>query len=96
MIDASAVVLAAPPFASAEIHALSSRLVCDDLSEALSKLAMRAAVIVAGCEPHEGWYKVDVGFNETSPSLQSGALSITSEMPGLGTTTAGLASRGVR
>ncbi len=48
------------------------------------------------CEAHEGWYKLDTSFNETSPALQSGALSIITKMHGVGDTTAGPATRDVR
>ena len=43
-------------------------------------------MVVDGCDPHEGWYKVDVGYNQTSPALQSAALPITAKMQVLGVT----------
>jgi hypothetical protein len=94
--DAAAVVLDAPPFAIAHVHVPNGGLLCDDLSKALDELGMGAAVITDTCEPHEGWYKLDTSFNETSPDLQSGALPITTKMHGVGTTTAGPATRDVR
>jgi len=82
-IDASAIVLALPPVDEFQIHPFA-RTACDDLATALDALSLRPAVIASGCEAHEGWYKVDVGLNETAPDLQSGALAITTAMPGLG------------
>ena len=95
--DAAAVVLYAPAFVISQFMATSAAtLLCDDFSESLGELGMRAAVITDSCEPHEGWYKLDTSFNETSPALQSGALSITAKMPGVGATEAGPATRDVR
>ncbi|HEY5424038.1 MAG TPA: hypothetical protein VIK05_11230 [Ilumatobacteraceae bacterium] len=82
--DAAAVVLAAPPFTAGQSHAPNGEAVCDDLVHALDNLGMRAAVIVDTCAPRDGWYKLDVGLNLTSPDLQSGALPIATDMPGLG------------
>jgi hypothetical protein len=94
--DAAAVVLDAPPFVPGQAHVPNGGALCDDFSQALNDLGMRAAVIVDACNPHEGWYKLDESFNETSPSLESGALPITAKMHGLGDTTAGPATRDVR
>jgi hypothetical protein len=94
--DVAAVVLAAPLFVAAQIHAPSGGLLCDDFAKALNELEMHAAVVVAACEPHEGWYKLDTGFNETSPTLQSGALPIAAEIPTFGPTDAGPPSRDLR
>jgi branched-chain amino acid transport system substrate-binding protein len=94
--DAAAVVLAAPPFSSAQVHPPNGELLCDDFANALNELGMHAAVIVDTCDPHEGWYALDSSFNETSPDLQSGALPITTKMKGLGDSTVGHAIRDVR
>ena len=77
------------------VHPLS-RLVCDDLSESLDELDIRPAVVGGDCEPAEGWYKFDVGFNETSPDLQSGALPMAVKTPVLGDTKATPGARGAR
>ena len=80
--DAQTIVLAAPPF---DLQVLpSGETPCEALSDALAELDIQPTVITSECEPHEGWYKLDVGFNVTSPDLQSGALSITTKMPPLG------------
>ncbi|MEP7046735.1 MAG: hypothetical protein ABI949_08655 [Ilumatobacteraceae bacterium] len=81
--DAAAIVLALPPISSYQVYP-DGRLACDDLFNALAELRIRPAVISSGCEPHAGWYEVDAGYNLTSPALQSGAISITTETPGLG------------
>ena len=94
--DAAAIVLDAPTFVISQVPGPSGALICDDLSKALNELGMHVPVIVDTCDPHEGWYKLDAGFNETSPNLQSGALPITTKMPGVGLTTAGPAIRDVR
>ncbi len=57
---------------------------------------MKSAVIVDGCDPHEGWYQLDMGYNTTSPDLQSGALPITLKMPGLGYAEGSASERGIR
>jgi len=94
--DAAAVVLAAPPFSSTQIPSPHNGIVCDDLSAALEELRMHPAVVVETCEPHEGWYKLDTGFNETSPESQSGTSQIITAMPHLGDTVSGPATRDVR
>ncbi len=50
----------------------------------MDELAIQPAVIVDGCDAHEDWYKVDVGYNQSSPTLESGALPIVTKVPGLG------------
>ena len=94
--DAKAVVLAAPPFATAQTHMANGGLVCDELATAVTELKMQAAVVVDACEPHDGWYKVDASFNETSPGPESGALQIITAMPHLGNSLAGPSNRDVR
>jgi hypothetical protein len=84
--DVAAVVLAAPDFVSGQTHAPHGRVVCDDLTDAVDGLHMKAAVVVAACDPREGWYKVDVGLNETAPTLESGALAIRTKVKTLGAT----------
>ena len=93
--DAAAIVLATPPLDALAVHPLG-RLVCDELADALSDLGIHPAVIVSSCERHEGWYKLDVGYNETSPGLQSGALPITVKMPALGAVESAPVARGNR
>jgi hypothetical protein len=80
-----AIILASPPLADARVDPFG-RALCGDLSDAVDELGIRPMVIVVECSPHEGWYMLDVGFNQTSPSLQSGALPITAKMPGMGDT----------
>ncbi|MGZ4765706.1 MAG: hypothetical protein ACXV6M_08600 [Ilumatobacteraceae bacterium] len=80
-----AIILASPPLADALVDPFG-RAPCDDLSDAVDELGIRPAVIVVDCSPHEGWYVLDVGFNQTSPSLQSGALPITTKLPSMGDT----------
>jgi hypothetical protein len=93
--DAKAVILATPPLDEMSVNPFG-RLVCEDLSDALDELNIKPAVIVDGCDQHDGWYKLDVGFNETSPDLQSGALPITTKMPGLDAVKGPPAVRGIR
>jgi hypothetical protein len=93
--NAAAIVFATPPLIALEVHPFA-RLVCDDFFNALNELAIHPAVIVDGCDPHEGWYKLDVGYNETSPGLQSGALPITVKMPAFGQTETAPVIRGNR
>jgi hypothetical protein len=81
--DATAIILAIPPLEQLQVHPIS-QLICDALANAVDELAIQPAVIVDGCDAHDGWYKVDVGYNETSPTLESGALPIASKMPVLG------------
>jgi hypothetical protein len=80
---ATAIILAIPPLEQLQVHPIS-RLICDELANAVDELAIQPAVIVDGCDAHDGWYKVDVGYNETSPTLESGALPIASKMSVLG------------
>ncbi|MEY2523885.1 MAG: hypothetical protein QOJ66_2450 [Ilumatobacteraceae bacterium] len=94
--DVAAIVLAAPVFVSGQVHAPNGGLLCDNFTNAIAELGMRAAVIVAACDPHEGWYKVDVGLNETSPTLESGALSIGTQIHTLGATDVGPPTRDLR
>jgi hypothetical protein len=90
-----AIILATPPLGEMTVSPMGA-FVCDDLSNALVELNMKPAVIVDGCDGHEGWYKLDVGFNETSPDLQSGVLPITTRMPGVDTLKGPPAVRGIR
>jgi branched-chain amino acid transport system substrate-binding protein len=95
--DVAAVVLATPPINEFLTLSTSGGLVCDDLAAALDELSIKPAVVVVdGCEPHDGWYQVDVGYNETSPDLLSGALPITVNIPGLGKTRDVAAARSIR
>ena len=93
--DAAAIVLAIPPFSEAEIP-LPTGLACDDLAASLTELGIKPAVIVDTCEPHDGWFKLDVGPNATSPDLQSGALPIATKTPTLGDTKGAPAASGPR
>ena len=94
--DAAAIVLAAPPLEDGFVVHPTAHLVCDELSQTLDELALKAVVIVGGCDPHEGWYRVDMSYNETSPGLESGALPITVDMPGLGDAKGTAGPRGIR
>ena len=94
--DAEAIVLATPPLDINFTVSAFGRLVCDDLTDSLDQLGIQPAVIVDGCEPHEGWYELDTGLNPTSPDLQSGALPITVTMPGLGDAKGTAGPRGIR
>jgi len=95
--NAAAVVLAAPPLERPMPGDVKVGQLCNDFARALDELGMHAAVIVDGCVPHEGWYKLNVGFNETSPGPQSGASQIVTAMPHLGDITLeGPASQDVR
>lgn len=93
--DATAIILATPPIEELQVHPFG-RLVCDEMAIALDELAIRPAVIVDGCEAHEDWYKVDVGYNETSPTLESGALPIASKIRVLGKVETAPAARATR
>ena len=84
MTDVAAVVLAAPDFVQEQAQAPHGRVICDDFTTAINELRMKAIVIVATCDPHEGWYKVDVGLNETTPTLESGALAIDAKIKTFG------------
>ena len=90
-----AIILASPPLADARVEPFG-RPPCDDLSDAVDELGIRPVVIVVDCSPHEGWHMLDVGLNQTSPSLQSGALPITARMPSLGDTKNTPGDRGFR
>jgi hypothetical protein len=94
--DVAAVVLAAPAFVYGQTHAPQGGVLCDDFTNAVETLRMKAAVVVAACDPHEGWYKVDVGLNETSPTLESGALAISTQIETLGETSVGPPTRDLR
>ncbi len=92
---ATAIILAKPPLDELQVHPLG-RLVCDELAIALDELAIRPAVIVDGCDADDGWYKVDMGCNETSPTLESGALPIATKMPGYGLVETAPAAHAIR
>lgn len=82
--DVAAIVVATPPIDKYYTQPVSGGSVCDVLFDALVELDIRPAVIVDRCDPHEGWYQVDVGYEETAADLQSGALPISVNMAGLG------------
>jgi hypothetical protein len=94
--DATAIVLVTPPIDQFFTVPVRGHLICEDLSDSLGELGMSPVVIVDGCAPHEGWYRLDLGYNETSPDLQSGALPISTKMPGLGAAKGTAAARGIR
>lgn len=75
MTKPDAVVLAAPPGGGGRVFP-HGHDVCLNLSDALDELQIRSPVVAVLCDPHEGWYEVGIGFNRTTPSLQSGALPI--------------------
>ena len=93
--SATAIILAKPPLDELQVHPFG-RLVCDELAIALDELAIQPAVIVDGCDAHDGWYKVDMGYNETSPTLESGALPIATKMPGYGVVETAPAAHAIR
>ena len=93
--DAAAVILATPPIGEMVVTPFGG-LACDDLSNALNDLDMKPAVIVDGCDQRNGWYKLDVGFNESSPDVPSGVLPITTKTPPLDGVKESPAVRGVR
>ena len=94
--DAAAVILASPPLNDGFAVYPTGHLACDQLSDSLDELGMKPVVIVDGCDPHEGWLRLDIGYNETLPDLRSGALPIVVDMPLLGATKATSAARGIR
>jgi hypothetical protein len=91
--DAAAIVLATPPIEHEYTLPASGSLVCDSLFDAVQELNIAPAVIVDRCDPHEGWYQVDMGYDQTAPELQSGALPIEVNMAGRGAVKGTAASR---
>ena len=75
VVSPAVVIIAAPPVDDLRVYPLGHDL-CLVLAEALRDLAASSAVIAEGCPPIEGWYQVGAGYNETAPTLQSGALPI--------------------
>ena len=74
-ISPAAVIIAAAPVDELRVHP-QGRDGCVVLAEALRGLGAPSAVVTEGCPPIEGWYQVGAGYNETTPTLQSGALPI--------------------
>ncbi len=93
--DAAAIVLATPPLGQLEVHVFSG-FVCDELSAALNELGTKPVVVVDSCEPHEGWYRLDLGLDENAPSMDSGALPITTNIDELGAGDSAPVARGIR
>jgi hypothetical protein len=94
--DVAAIVLATPPIEENYTLTVRGGLVCDVLFDALVELDISPAVIVDRCDPHEGWYQVDMGYDQTAPDLRSGALPISVNMAGLGAVKGVAASRSSR
>ena len=82
--DVAVIVLATPPIEDYYTLSVLGGLVCDVLFDALVELDITPAVIVDRCDPHEGWYQVDMGYNVTAPDVPSGALPIEVNMAGHG------------
>ena len=82
--DVAVIILATPPIEDYYTLSVLGGLVCDVLFDALVELDITPAVIVDRCDPHEGWYQVDMGYNVTAPDVPSGALPIEVNMAGHG------------
>jgi hypothetical protein len=95
LVDPVAVILATPPEDESYVVHPFGRLVCDELYDSLGELHLTPLVIVGACEPHDRWYRLDIGFNETTPDMKSGVLPIAANMPGLGGAWAVSAARGI-
>jgi len=95
MLDPDVVLVVASPFDNTRPNA-RGRTLCDTLSDWITTLAIHPVVVTNFCRNVEGWYRVDLGFDIDTPSLDTGAAPILARSAKLGDIKGALRERTAR